>query len=156
MKAAGEMRVEENVWDFGPDRPGRPTGNGPGETAMTVKSPQKDLNPEYLTRLEELFLLAILRLGEPAYLVNIRRYLLRHAGKDWAFGSLYVSLAKLERRGLVRTHLGAPKGGRGGKAIKYYDVTPDGLAALAEAKKYQDEMWRGFPAFALKAASHGK
>jgi len=88
--------------------------------------------------------------------VNIRQFLLEHAGRDWAFGSLYVSLARLERRGLVRTYLGAPKGGRGGKAITYYDVTPDGLAALAEAKKMQDEMWRGFPAFALKAAAHEK
>lgn len=123
---------------------------------MTDKYRGKAPDPESLTRIEELLLLAILRLGEPAYLVNLRQCLLRHAGKDWAYGSLYVSLTKLERRGLVRTRLGAPKGGRGGKAIKYYDVTAGGLDALAEAKKRQDEMWRGFPALALKAAAHEK
>ncbi len=109
---------------------------------------------EFLTRLEELFLLAILQLDEPACLDNMRRYLLQHTGKDWAFGSLFVSLAKLERSGLVRTRYGAPKGGRGGKAIKYYAVTAEGLAALAEAKKLNDAMWRGFPAIARKAVSN--
>jgi PadR family transcriptional regulator PadR len=109
-----------------------------------------------LTRLEELFLLTILRLEEPAYLVNIREHLLRFAGKDWAFGSLYVALTKLEREGLVRTYVGLPKGGRGGKAIKFYQVTADGKAALAETKKLQDEMWRGFAAPSIEPAGHEK
>ncbi|MEN6310104.1 MAG: hypothetical protein ABFD80_01045 [Acidobacteriota bacterium] len=121
---------------------------------MTGKRRAGTCGPEFLTRLEELYLLAILQLNEPACLVNMRRYLLQHAGRDWAFGSLFVSLAKLERRGFVRTRYGAPRGVRGGKAIKYYDVTSDGLAALAAAKKVDDEMWRGFPALARKEVSH--
>ncbi len=121
---------------------------------MTGKRQTETCGAEFLTRLEELYLLAILQLNETACLVSMRRYLLQHTGRDWAFGSLFVSLTKLERRGLVRTRYGAPRGGRGGKAIKYYDVTSDGLAALAAAKKINDEMWRGFPALARKEFSH--
>jgi PadR family transcriptional regulator, regulatory protein PadR len=88
--------------------------------------------------------------------VNIREHLLRYAGKDWAFGSLYVALTKLEREGLVRTYIGPPKGGRGGKAIKFYQVTAEGRAALAETKKLQDEMWRGFAAPSVEPGGHEK
>lgn len=49
----------------------------------------------YLTKQEELFLLTIIRLEKPAYLVNIRDHLLEHTGKEWAFGSIYITLNKL-------------------------------------------------------------
>lgn len=107
---------------------------------------------EILTRLEEMFLLTILQLCEDASLVTIRKHLLRHAGKDWAFGSLYMALSNMERKDLVRSRLGEPRGGRGGKAVKTYRVTDDGLAALAETKKVHDALWRGFPASSLKEA----
>jgi DNA-binding PadR family transcriptional regulator len=62
----------------------------------------------YLTKQEELFMMAIFRLKEPAYLVNIRNFLLDHTGKDWAFGSLYITLDKLKKKGLLETHTGKP------------------------------------------------
>ena len=61
---------------------------------------------DLLTKQEELFLLAIFRIGEDAYLVNIREHLNRHAGKDWAFGSIYITLEKLRRKGLIETRIG--------------------------------------------------
>jgi len=111
---------------------------------------------ELLTRLEELFLLTIIHLGETASLVTIRKHLLKHAGKDWAFGSLYMALSKMERNDLVRSAVGNPKGGRGGKAVKVYRVTADGLAALAETKRVHDALWRGAPASMLKEAADEK
>jgi DNA-binding PadR family transcriptional regulator len=101
---------------------------------------------DLLTKQEELFLLSIYRLTQPAYLVNIRDHLLQYTGKDWAFGSLYITLDKLCRKGYVETYVGEPKGLRGGKAIKYYQLTRGGLAALAKAKELQDIMWQGFSA----------
>jgi len=98
----------------------------------------------YLTKQEELFMLAILRLKEPAYLVNIRNFLLEHTGKDWAFGSLYVTLDKLKKKDLLETYSGKPRKTQGGKAIQFYRVTHEGLHALAEAKRLHDKMWKGF------------
>jgi len=97
-----------------------------------------------LTKQEELFMLTILRLREPAYLVNIRNFLLEHTGKDWAFGSLYITLDKLRKKGFVETYTGKPKHTQGGKAIQYYRLTEEGLRALAEAKRLHDVMWKGF------------
>lgn len=104
----------------------------------------------FLTKQEELFLLTIHRLDEPAYLVNIREHLLQYTGKDWAFGSLYITLDKLRKKGLVETTIGKPSAARGGKAIKYYKLTGEGMVALAEAKKLQDVMWKGFSASSVE------
>ncbi len=97
-----------------------------------------------LTKQEELFMLAVLHLREPAYLVNLRNFLLEHTGKDWAFGSLYITLDKLRKKGFVETYTGKPKHTRGGKAIQYYRLTEEGLRALGEAKRLHDVMWKGF------------
>jgi len=97
-----------------------------------------------LTKQEELFMLTIFRLQEPAYLVNIRNYLFEHTGKDWAFGSLYITLDKLRKKGFVETYTGKPRHTQGGKAIQYYRLTEEGLRVLAEAKRLHDVMWKGF------------
>ena len=105
---------------------------------------------EMLTKQEELFLLAIFRIGEKAYLVNIREHLIEHAGKDWAFGSVYTSLEKLVKKGLIKTSVGEPSTTRGGKAIKFYALTSKGVDALLDTKKLHDTMWREFGNFAIE------
>ena len=100
-----------------------------------------------LTKQEELFLLTLFRLQENAYLVTIREHLIDHAGKDWAFGSVYMSLEKLRKKGLVKTRIGKPSSTRGGKAIKYYELTERGVDALTETKKLHDEMWKEFTVY---------
>ena len=97
-----------------------------------------------LTKQEELFMLTIFRLQEPAYLVNIRNYLFEHTGKDWAFGSLYITLDKLKKKGFVETYTGNPRHSQGGKAIQYYRLTEEGLHVLTETKRLNDVMWKGF------------
>jgi DNA-binding PadR family transcriptional regulator len=104
----------------------------------------------YLTKQEELFLLAIFRLEEPAYLVNIRDHLLEHTGKDWAFGSIYITLNKLKKKDFVTSKAGIPLNKRGGKSIQYYDLTNYGIKALKHSKQVQDIMWREFSAFLNK------
>jgi len=101
------------------------------------------------TKQEELIMLAIFRLSENAYLVTIRKHLLKYAGKDWAFGSLYIALKRLIKNGYVQTFLGEPTSERGGKAIKYYRLTDRGIEALIEIKKLHDTMWREFSEFSL-------
>jgi DNA-binding PadR family transcriptional regulator len=110
-----------------------------------------------LTKQEELFMLTIFHLQEPAYLVNIRKHLFEHTGKDWAFGSLYITLDKLRKKGFVETYTGKPKHTQGGKAIQYYRLTEEGLRMLAEAKRIHDMMWKGFSlALSKKVAANEK
>lgn len=99
---------------------------------------------ELLTKQEELFLLAVIAIGRDAYLVNIREHLKTQTGKDWAFGSIYITLEKLRKKGFLRASVGKPSSRQGGKAIKYYELTKEGIKALQDNKNLHDRMWKEF------------
>lgn len=97
-----------------------------------------------LTKLEELFMLAVFHHNDPASLVDIREYLLERTGKDWAIASLYIALDKLKKKGFVESFKGEPKHIRGGKALRYYLITERGIQALKKTWKMQEGMWKDF------------
>ena len=90
--------------------------------------------PVYLGELEHLVLLAVLRCEGNAYTVPIRTMLAEHGGRRLTRGALYTSLDRLENKGLVRSRLGDPLAARGGRARRYFDVTPAGVKALRTAR----------------------
>jgi PadR family transcriptional regulator PadR len=104
-----------------------------------------------LTRHEEHVLLTILHLEDNAYLVTIKEFLEDQTSKELSFGTLYVSLNRLEKMGYVRHQVGAATSKRGGKAIKYYSVTKAGLRALEKTREVQESLWDGFSCLAIKA-----
>jgi len=98
----------------------------------------------FLTKLEELFMLAVFHHDGPASLVDIREYLLEKTSKDWAIASLYIALDKLKKKGFVKSFKGEPKHVRGGKALRYYLITKRGIQSLKETWKMQESMWKDF------------
>jgi len=96
-----------------------------------------------LTRQEEQVLLIIHHLRNSAYLVNIRETIKQMTGKYLDVGTIYVPLKRLHAKGLLAVFHGEPTAVRGGKAIKFYRLTPLGYAALAETKMIQDRLWKG-------------
>ena len=102
---------------------------------------------KFLTRQEELVLLTIFHLKGNSYLVRIREHLIDNTGRDWSISSVYVPLDRLNKMELLRTSIGEPTARRGGKAIKYYEITDDGRKALAELKSINDTMWKGIKKF---------
>ena len=98
----------------------------------------------FLTKLEELFMLAIFYHKTPASLMEIREYLLNKSGKEWAIASLYIALDKLKKKGYVESYKGKPKNVRGGKALRYYHMTERGIQVLKETWKMQECMWKDF------------
>lgn len=98
----------------------------------------------FLTKLEELFMLAVFYHNGPVNLMDIREYLLDKTGKDWAIASLYIALDKLKKKGLVKSFKGKPKHVRGGKALRYYLITKRGIQALKETWEMQEGMWKDF------------
>ena len=97
----------------------------------------------YLTRKEELILLAVYKLGEEASLVKIREILSISTGRDWTVGNVYVPLDRMTKLGYLETHVGAPTSRRGGKAQKFYLLSSEGKEALAELKRVHETMWEG-------------
>lgn len=104
----------------------------------------------YLTRKEELILLAVHKLGVLASLVSVREILNVSTGRDWTVGNVYVPLGRLEKLGYLETRVGEPTARRGGKAVKYYALSRQGKEALAELKRVHDTMWNGVSDFALE------
>jgi DNA-binding PadR family transcriptional regulator len=110
----------------------------------------RETNMKFLTRPEELILLAVWRLKENAYCVPIRKMLVRYTGRDWSFGAVYDPLDRLERKGLLESYLSDPTAKRGGKRKRVYKLTPSGIMSLIEIKTITDEVWDGIPLKALK------
>jgi PadR family transcriptional regulator PadR len=99
--------------------------------------------PAPLGELEQLILLATLRLGGDAYGVSIARELEAHAGRRLSRGALYTSLERLELKGLVRWKLEAGGPERGGLPRRVYAVTTRGVAALRSSQRILRRMWSG-------------
>jgi DNA-binding PadR family transcriptional regulator len=83
----------------------------------------------YPGEFELLVLLAILRLGEDAYGVTLRRELEKETSRTLSLGSVYKTLGRLEGKGYLRTRIAPPTRERGGRRKKLYDLTPTGLEA---------------------------
>jgi PadR family transcriptional regulator PadR len=97
---------------------------------------------EFPTDLEQLLLLAVIQIGEGAYGAAIQECLDKRAGRSLRLGSIYNTLLRLEERGLVRSSKGESLPVRGGKAKRIYQVTPDGIEVLRQARSIYERMWR--------------
>jgi PadR family transcriptional regulator PadR len=98
-----------------------------------------------LSRTEELLLNCILRLQENAYTFMIRKKLKEITGKTWAFGAIFISLDRLERKGYVKSYLGDETPDRGGRRKRFYRVSKQGLKALTQIRQIDRAMWEDLP-----------
>ena len=112
--------------------------------------------PDHLGDLEELVLLAVLRLGEDAYGASVRRELRRRAGRSVAVSTVYITLMRLEEKGLVSSRLAEPTAVRGGKAKRHFRLTAAGLASLQEERAIMERMWEGLDEALLRADAGGR
>jgi PadR family transcriptional regulator PadR len=96
-----------------------------------------------LGELEQLILLAVLRLGPDAYGLSIARELERQAGRRLSRGALYTSLDRLETKGLLRWKLEAGGPERQALPKRVYSVLPRGIASLRSSQRVLRRMWRG-------------
>ncbi len=92
---------------------------------------------------EQLVLLAILRLGDGAYGVSVLDEIRARTGRSVLRPAVYVSLGRLEEKGLVRSRKGDSLPERGGRARKYYRVEAAGLELLRESRTALLNMWDG-------------
>lgn len=85
---------------------------------------------DLLGEFERLVLLAVLRSGERAYAIVLRRALEEVTERSVSRGALYRTLDRLEGKGLVSWELEDDVAHRGGNPRKRFRVSPEGLAAL--------------------------
>jgi len=96
-----------------------------------------------LGELEGLILLTVLRLEGDSYGARIRKELEARAGRKVSTSTVYVTLMRLEEKGFVRSWLADPTSERGGRAKRLFQVKPEGIEALREARAIMEKMWEG-------------
>ena len=96
-----------------------------------------------LGEFEQIVLLAILRLDDHAYGVTIAAEIAACTGRETAPGALYTTLDRLEDKGLIASRLGDPTPQRGGRAKRYFTVSPQGLAAVTQAQQAYRRLLEG-------------
>lgn len=98
---------------------------------------------EALGEFEQLVLLAVVHLGKDVYGVPIVDEIERRTGRTVAPAAVYVTLRRLEEKGLLSSTMSAPTAERGGKARRCVSVTAAGLSSLRAARQVLDSMWKG-------------
>jgi PadR family transcriptional regulator PadR len=96
-----------------------------------------------LGEFEQMILFALVSLGDDAYGASIRREIVSRTGRDVSAGAVYTVLDRLERSGLVASHVGAPTAERGGRRRKHYLLRPDGAQLLRQTRDRMQRMEAG-------------
>jgi DNA-binding PadR family transcriptional regulator len=95
-----------------------------------------------LGQFEQLVLTAILTLREDAYGVSIHAKAAELAHpKDVSLGAVYVTLDRLEDKGMVSSSLSDPTPERGGRAKRCYQLEALGERALQESAATAKRIW---------------
>jgi len=92
---------------------------------------------ELLTKLEELVLIAVLKVKDNAYGISIYNFIVDITGKD------VTVLERLVRKGYLRSQKGESTPKRGGMSKKYYYITKSGIKVLEENRLLSQSAWQG-------------
>ena len=96
-----------------------------------------------LGELEQLVLLALLRLDGDGYGVAVQRDIEARAGRRVALGAVYTALTRLEEKGLISARVGDPTPERGGRRKRLFSVNASGRVALTRSIEALRAMTRG-------------
>ena len=112
---------------------------------MSVIKPD-DYYAPILGELEQLVLLALIRLGNGAYGAAILKEIRDRTGRDVSEGAAYMTLGRLEKKKMVASYVGLPTHQRGGRRRRHYLIDKLGERALGRAWRAQHAMGEGIEA----------
>jgi PadR family transcriptional regulator, regulatory protein PadR len=99
----------------------------------------------YLGELEELTLLTIAGLREPAYGVNILKELEHQTGRAIDFSTIHTTLKRLEEKGFLHSEMGGATSERGGRRKRFFTITAHGVQVLRENQGIRSKLWSLVP-----------
>lgn len=105
--------------------------------------PKKPPPDPRLGEVEQLVLLALLRLDREAYAVPIREVIASEARIELSRATIYITLDRLEKQQLLESSFSEPTGEPGGKARRVFRLRPEGLAAIKAARQASDRLAAG-------------
>ena len=96
-----------------------------------------------LAEFEQMVLLAVLQVRDDAYGVTVHQELERHTDRAVSRGAVYMTLDRLEKKGLLTSSLSEPTTERGGRAKRCYRVTKAAVLALKASRRTLLSLWSG-------------
>ena len=114
---------------------------------------------------EVLILMAVLRLDGGGYAPAVRDDIERRTGRAVSRGAVYITLDRLETKGLLASKLAgdppdaggrhpttqSPRGGGPGRARRYYRVSPKGVRAIKRTLAALEQMSDGLAPILARA-----
>ena len=92
---------------------------------------------------EQLVLLSVLQVHDHAYGVTVHEELQRHTERPIARGAVYMTLDRLEKKGLLTSALSEPTAERGGRAKRCYALTRSAVTTLRANRRALLSLWDG-------------
>lgn len=100
---------------------------------------------QFLSRIEEILLLAIWKLDDNAYGIAIREQVENDTGMKWLSGAIYGPLSRLRKNGYVKTSTGDDVRDQRGRPRVYYTLTPVGKEKLQAIQMLNRVIWADVP-----------
>ena len=91
-----------------------------------------DLTPS-LGQFEQMVMTAVKALQDDAYGWQVYSKVCEMADREMNLGSVYVTLERLRKKGMISVKVAASGPERGGKPRRFYSLRPEGLQALRES-----------------------
>ena len=108
---------------------------------------------DYLGEFEQVVLLALARLDQEAIGARIYDEIERTTGRRTSITAVYMTLARLEKKGHVDSRKGEATPRRGGRAKRFYKLQPNGARALQQSRRTFELLWEGARLHPLLAES---
>ena len=86
-----------------------------------------------LGEFEVVVIMAVLHLGADAYGSTIREEIERRSRRQVSRGAVYITLERLEDKGLLASKIGDASPRRGGRPKRLFRVTPNGVKAARQS-----------------------
>jgi DNA-binding PadR family transcriptional regulator len=99
----------------------------------------------YLGEFEEIVLLIVAQLGEEAYGVSVTETIEEQTGRKAKISAVHATLNRLEKKGLVSSHMGGATQERGGRRKRFFSVTSYGRRILLEVSDQRQQLWKRIP-----------
>ena len=106
----------------------------------------KSSTPAPLGEFELVVLLAVTRLQDRAYPIAIRDEIEARTKRDVSRPAVFITLERLEDKGLLSSRYGDPTPVRGGRAKRFFSPTTAGLTAVQQSLDTVAAMTHGIEA----------
>ena len=100
-------------------------------------------DPHTIGEFEQMVLLAVLQRHDDAYGISVHEELQLHTKRTVARGAVYMTLDRLEKKGLLTSRLSEPTAERGGRAKRCYRLTKPAVTALRASRRTLLSLWDG-------------